>query len=74
MSASEKEMLERAVRKAQERVSKLERERAEMKQKNIQKEWGRIEKEREQQAKEDEAAWVVLGDELDEWEMIEINK
>ena len=73
MSASEKEMLERAVRKAQERVSKLERERAEMKQKNIQKEWGRIEKEREQQAK-DEAAWVVLGDEFDEWEMIEINK
>ena len=74
MSASEKEMLERAVRKAQERVSKLERERAEMKQKNIQKEWGRIEKEREQQAKEDEAAWVVLGEKLDEWEMIEINK
>ena len=67
-------MLERAVRKAQERVSKLERERAEMKQKNIQKEWGRIEKEREQQAKEDEAAWVVLGEKLDEWEMIEINK
>ena len=28
---------------------------------------------REQQAK-DEAAWVVLGDELDEWEMIEINE
>ena len=65
MSASEKEMRERAARKAQEESAKvLRQERLEITMKKL----AQIKKQRE----EDEAAWVVLGD--DEWEMIEINK
>ena len=62
MSASLAEMRERAARKAQEE-SAIRQERLELLLK-------RLAQNRKQQ-EEDEAAWVVLGDELDEWEMIE---
>ena len=64
MSASLAEMRERAARKAQEESAKV------LRQEQLELLLKRLAQNRKQQ-EEDEAAWVVLGDELDEWEMIE---